>query len=952
MFYDAAGQLFGAKISEGAPDDPDDPNCPDVQKPQTGNYYEYDGVGNVIRSRMAPADVTQPDQVDLYDTSQSTTPIFDTEDHDFITLPLVIDLGAVVSIVVRETGTSSIPKIALQSPSGIWQNFPDEDGDGTISIPTFVANERHLDATPWNPDGTRWKLIVYGPDDTTNNEFYLDVFVDGFSALGSIDYSYDLAGNLREVIESPNGPDSVPHDYDDDVSVGLGAITPYTYDALHRLTELRQSGTNVADKRVDFDYYDDSQFDTITRYSDLTGTNQVVASTYLYDDIGRLTDLQHAFGSTLDYGYSYDAAGRITQMTMPDASDNDYTYDNTNQLLTATLTNETYGYDDNGNRDTGGFTVDDNNRMDSDGTYTYAYDDEGNRTQRFIWADDGDGVIEAGEKSSITTYDWDHRNRLTEVTLPSGEVIDYTYDYQNRLVERDVTGGTADHAYYVHQGDNIALELDGLQSGDLTHRYLWGAAVDQLLADDQIGGELLWPLGDHEQTIRDVIDSSGQTRIHREYDSFGKIITETKYDTAGTVVPDSHAEAVDELFAYTGRQLDKDTGLQNNLNRWYDPLVGRWLNEDPSGFNAGDMNLYRYVGNNPVNNIDPSGLDWSGFSSSLPGFQDYGSSIMFGSTFQSPISGSVPRVDPPGSGYSSVGNLGGVQFALAMGANPASSGTQWEQPAFRAREVSWYEAAMERITDIWSGDPEAEYNTVIVGGREYGAPAGAHDSSIGATARHLLHNRAFPIGRGVRNFGQGAQDAAAWAGERATLGIMAYTGDPAALRESMRLYGKDIRAIRDIPKNMQQFLDTYQNAPDYMKVRIHLEFGGEAGAAIITGQAVSRGTSILSRTFGPRTTVPVRELYGRQLKTEFTGNKIKRFRRQMQAQGGYGDFPPIKIAIVDGKKVIVDGHHRARAAGAAGIKNVPVEIVDPPPNVARKYFNQAAEASESFGLPF
>jgi hypothetical protein len=96
----------------------------------------------------------------------------------------------------------------------------------------------------------------------------------------------------------------------------------------------------------------------------------------------------------------------------------------------------------------------------------------------------------------------------------------------------------------------------------------------------------------------------------------------------------------------------------------------------------------------------------------------------------------------------------------------------------------------------------------------------------------------------------------------------------------------------------------------------------------------------------------VSTLKGRQLASEFTGNQIKRFRREMQGQGGYGDFPPIKIAEIDGKKIIIDGHHRARAAGSAGIKNVPVEIFDLPPDVARKYFQQAAEAAEKLGLPF
>jgi RHS repeat-associated protein len=57
-------------------------------------------------------------------------------------------------------------------------------------------------------------------------------------------------------------------------------------------------------------------------------------------------------------------------------------------------------------------------------------------------------------------------------------------------------------------------------------------------------------------------------------------------------------------FVFTGRRFDSDTQLQNNLNRWYDARVGRWLSEDPIGFDGGDANLYRYVQNNPSNFID------------------------------------------------------------------------------------------------------------------------------------------------------------------------------------------------------------------------------------------------------------------------------------------------------------------------------------------------------------
>jgi len=67
--------------------------------------------------------------------------------------------------------------------------------------------------------------------------------------------------------------------------------------------------------------------------------------------------------------------------------------------------------------------------------------------------------------------------------------------------------------------------------------------------------------------------------------------------------------AVDFLFGYAGRPWDAETGLYDNRARWYDPAVGRLLSEDRYGFAGGqDLNLYRYVGNNPWNNTDPSGL--------------------------------------------------------------------------------------------------------------------------------------------------------------------------------------------------------------------------------------------------------------------------------------------------------------------------------------------------------
>jgi RHS repeat-associated protein len=82
---------------------------------------------------------------------------------------------------------------------------------------------------------------------------------------------------------------------------------------------------------------------------------------------------------------------------------------------------------------------------------------------------------------------------------------------------------------------------------------------------------------------------------HITYDSFGNVTSETN-------------PSVDFRYGYTGREHDEEIGLTYYRARYYDPATGRFIGEDPIGFRAGDTNIYRYVGNSPLNGTDPTGL--------------------------------------------------------------------------------------------------------------------------------------------------------------------------------------------------------------------------------------------------------------------------------------------------------------------------------------------------------
>ncbi len=325
------------------------------------------------------------------------------------------------------------------------------------------------------------------------------------------------------------------------------------------------------------------------------------------DRFGRVVDqrwMDATSGTAKDrFQYTYDALGnRTARDNLVNSSfDEDYTYDALNQLASYTRgsDSQSWDYDALGNWDS----------ITTNGTAQTRSANKQNEITSISSATtptyDANGNMTGDETGKQFVYDaW---NRLVEVKNSGGTSLKtYKYDGLTRRVSETASGTTTD-LYY----SSAWQVLEERVSGNTTKRYVWSPVyVDAMVLRDRdtdANGSLderLYVLHDANFNVTALLDTSGNVVERYAYTPFG---VQNVYDASWSVR--SGGTAYDFHHSFQGMRYDVVAGLNPQRYRWYSPTLGRWVTMDPIRYQAGDMVLYRAMGNNTVNGVDPSGLE-------------------------------------------------------------------------------------------------------------------------------------------------------------------------------------------------------------------------------------------------------------------------------------------------------------------------------------------------------
>ena len=286
---------------------------------------------------------------------------------------------------------------------------------------------------------------------------------------------------------------------------------------------------------------------------------------YTYDANRNLKSIRGTSTPWVDQDYTYDDLGRLIGAVGPYGTYN-YTYDDAGNRLTRTANNmvETYAYAPGTNRLS--------SRVNDENTTTYGYDANGNLTV-----------------AGSTTLFYNQNNRLIRIDEDSTTKGEYVYNALGQRISKSQSE-TVTVYHYDFDGNIIA---EGQPDGTIDWDYLYLGGSRTAMVDNS-SETFYYYLNDHLGTPLMITDSTNTIVWEATYKPFGE----------ATINPKSTPQ---NNFRFPGQYYDEESGLHYNYHRYYDPKIGRYLRADPIGLEGG-MNLYAYVYNNPINDVDPFGL--------------------------------------------------------------------------------------------------------------------------------------------------------------------------------------------------------------------------------------------------------------------------------------------------------------------------------------------------------
>jgi RHS repeat-associated protein len=376
---------------------------------------------------------------------------------------------------------------------------------------------------------------------------------------------------------------------DDDGSGGMGQhLEEYSYLGLGTLVQqarpqpgvglsyVRQPGQMLGDAGDPYTGLDRFGRVVDQRWAAPGAVTPADEHTYGYDRDGNRLSRTDVINATFSEGYQYDGLNQLTGFTQGPTHSLAWGLDAVGNWSTLST--------DGGSAQ--GRAHNAQNQITSGGV-TYAA--AGNTTA------DGSG----------TAFAYDAWNRLVRVTAGSTTLAAYGYDALGRRVSEARGATTTD--LYDSDGWQVLEERVG---GQAKAQYVWGTGgIDALVLRDRdatgsgVLGERLYAMQDANGNVTALVGSNGGVAERYAYDPYGAArVLDAGY------TPRPAGSAVGWSYLHQGLRLDASAGLYDGRARAYSPTLGRWLQNDPLGFAAGDANTYRYEGDNPADASDPSGL--------------------------------------------------------------------------------------------------------------------------------------------------------------------------------------------------------------------------------------------------------------------------------------------------------------------------------------------------------